>query len=1624
MKSGNKKQQRVTSLETECCTWISSRFENYLTDLERNQIAGSASEPIDFLILGSGYGAAVAAQKLARNYPDNTRKVVLFERGDEYLPGSFPEAIADLPGHLRISPVAKTQVVGNKHGLFDMRIGNQLNCLIANGLGGGSLINAGVMRRPPAHAYETEWPDAITQTVLEPYLTRSEVLLGSHTRDTTTDSNVPVTVNLDTDTESHSKTRLLQQSVNRLRAGNPNSTFAFEPAAITVAVNDGENQSGVELSKCINCADCATGCNHNAKNSLDVNLLVEAYRDGATLITGVTALKLVKHTLNNNKDNSTGNSTSDSTLWQVDCRFTDDRLFERDTGGTAGIRSVYAHNVLVCCGALGSTELLLNSQTDTLAFSHKLGHNFSGNGDLLAFYPTDHFKSSGIRPNSSARPHVPPAERHIGPTIGGVVSTTGTKDSGLQTLLIEEMAIPGTIRSFFEQPIELNRYIRGVLTNFQKRLTDDEKIHPLAVDNTGIYAAIGDDQSKGIVSLPQEGNLKNPQAQHDGIAQVSWSDFNTIEKLFNEQTRRINELFAEKPNRRGVLPNPMWRFFKRLQRLLTDENRLNTALSVHPLGGCRMADSVSQGVTDDKGRVFNPQTNQGVHDGLYVLDGAIVPRALSANPALTITALALRATEQLVDEQLFNLPDLHTSDTAIAPQLLSSNPSIDNSIATHGRRKLPSQRPRINKHENQLATNARSQSRFTLLERLGGEVTLKIKGVKHTVFLELTIRSAAKNLNEFSDADYRSNSEHEQFQVSANWSHKGFSSTLRIYPSRAAYDDAERRAMVQLPMLSDNDFGSSWQGDRSLFGALISNQSAREKILTEAALTVISLEGSVRVLHTKPYAFFRRAKTGVKNIIKLGFLVWQTRSFRLALATTQWRYLTYRLLPAQAIYRTDADSKTQALVDRLQHRIRKSIARGETLLIGEKCVYTDRPETIISQLSEVNIRKFPFFSRLESERLVLDPKLFAATAHPLIAIEKQTNLIDSFTDLASFSLFCFKRLLPIHAPAIAAAAADIFATSAATQTDELTAPADVKRTPGEIPGANRTLYLLEVPKTISSPDSNSKTSGRLNIHPSDDTSPVFIGLTRYQGKHHEQVNTTHQRAPILLIHGYIAGGNTFTHHSLEYPLAQTLIEDGYDVWVLDMRDSCRFYAQAQKIWTFEQVGLIDIRVAIDFVCKTSRQPAIEVLAHCIGSAKFSLAMLSDKASIQVFEYEAKQVRDWSVHDWEPRPRAPAGHADSTQYSESTWQRYTIDATHPAERIAKAVLSQVTPILSVSDGNLLRAYLLDNWLKFTPFSAYQLQYRRDNSGFALMAEKLLDAGLQMIPYAYDKSDKRLDATEFKEAMRIRRRMDLLYNKVFELKHTSDKTLHHLHELFGPVNLHTLLQGVHFARESQVTGHLGEGVSYRNNRILERMAEQWTFPTLCFIGADNNVFHADGFQAFKQAVDVNELTNFHVMTPINDYGHQDAFTGTKAHTEIHPLILAWLDNPISVPGDTQHRKNLNKKAQRKFISVTQQVSHNIQPIADGLALTLRKSDLPRGVSTVRLANRAHPQPAVFDYRYLQQSTYTDNFADISHDKASVYFLIKRNKANDLFTDSGRIAAIDIQVDALHFSSPVTE
>jgi cholesterol oxidase len=67
---------------------------------------------------------------------------------------------------------------------------------------------------------------------------------------------------------------------------------------------------------------------------------------------------------------------------------------------------------------------------------------------------------------------------------------------------------------------------------------------------------------------------------------------------------------------------------------------LDKATTAHILGGCPIGMTPDEGVVDPKGQAYG-------HEGLYVVDGSIIPANLGVNPSLTITAMAEHVMSQV-----------------------------------------------------------------------------------------------------------------------------------------------------------------------------------------------------------------------------------------------------------------------------------------------------------------------------------------------------------------------------------------------------------------------------------------------------------------------------------------------------------------------------------------------------------------------------------------------------------------------------------------------------------------------------------------------------------------------------------------------------------------------------------------------------------------------------------------------------------------------------------------------------------------------------------------------------------------------------------------------------------------
>ncbi len=112
----------------------------------------------DVIVVGSGYGGGVSASRLARA----GKSVCVLERGREVLTGEFPSRFPEMKNEMQVR--GKRIRTGPDTALFDVRLGEDMHVLVGCGLGGGSLVNAGVSLRPDARVFADEvWPGEIRQ---------------------------------------------------------------------------------------------------------------------------------------------------------------------------------------------------------------------------------------------------------------------------------------------------------------------------------------------------------------------------------------------------------------------------------------------------------------------------------------------------------------------------------------------------------------------------------------------------------------------------------------------------------------------------------------------------------------------------------------------------------------------------------------------------------------------------------------------------------------------------------------------------------------------------------------------------------------------------------------------------------------------------------------------------------------------------------------------------------------------------------------------------------------------------------------------------------------------------------------------------------------------------------------------------------------------------------------------------------------------------------------------------------------------------------------------------------------------------------------------------------------------
>jgi cholesterol oxidase len=532
----------------------------------------------DVVIIGSGYGGGIAASRLSRA----GKSVCVLERGAEKQPGDYPDNALSVLEEIQLDMPAGR--LGSDVALFDMRYNDTVNVVVGCGLGGTSLINAGICLRPdPAVFANGNWPTALrAESALAAYFDRAEAMLKP--------SPNPAAFLAST------KTRALQAGAAAVgkTAGAVSVLVNFQP------LPDDRNHVGVTQLPCIGCGDCVSGCNHRAKSTVIMNYLPDAKNHGAAIFTRMRARYV----------EPAGSS------WMVH-----GQIVGGDAGNTAF--QVKGGVVVLAAGTLGSSELLLRSRGKGLAISQQLGSRFSANGDMIGFAYNTARNINGIGLGSRKLGDKPP----IGPCSTMMVDWREGADPA-DGAVMEDGAIPGAVSAFLAPALATASAFLGTeasesLWNELKekaRAAESEFAGPYtgAIANTLFLLCMAYDDSQGRMFL-QDDRLR---VDWPGLGQQS--QFATA----SDKIRRIAQALGG-----TYVQDPVW-------SSLTG----HSMISGHPLGGCPMADDADRGVVNHKGQVFSGTTvGSNVHAGLYVMDGSVVPTALGVNPLFTISALAERS---------------------------------------------------------------------------------------------------------------------------------------------------------------------------------------------------------------------------------------------------------------------------------------------------------------------------------------------------------------------------------------------------------------------------------------------------------------------------------------------------------------------------------------------------------------------------------------------------------------------------------------------------------------------------------------------------------------------------------------------------------------------------------------------------------------------------------------------------------------------------------------------------------------------------------------------------------------------------------------------------------------------
>ncbi|KAG2683001.1 hypothetical protein I3760_10G011700 [Carya illinoinensis] len=299
----------------------------------------------DAVVVGSGYGGSVAACRMSMA----GIKVCLIEKGRRWEARDFPTDSLKIMAAVRMENHNLGVSFGPKDALFQVHEQNDSVAVVACGIGGGSLVNAGVMVPTPVRARRnTKWPNEWERDwdICEASAT---AMLGIQRVPVKFPAAKVLGELTDGDIEKSFETSM-KLSVN----------FALEEPV-------SNSMKSQKMDPCLACGNCLAGCPYNAKSSTDKNYLLSAIEAGCDVKTECQVHYVVKNPYQNFQECIISKKRR---RWHV-------YLNEIDY--------ITADFVVLSAGVFGTTEILFQSQMRGLKLSDSLGSGFSCNGNTVAY---------------------------------------------------------------------------------------------------------------------------------------------------------------------------------------------------------------------------------------------------------------------------------------------------------------------------------------------------------------------------------------------------------------------------------------------------------------------------------------------------------------------------------------------------------------------------------------------------------------------------------------------------------------------------------------------------------------------------------------------------------------------------------------------------------------------------------------------------------------------------------------------------------------------------------------------------------------------------------------------------------------------------------------------------------------------------------------------------------------------------------------------------------------------------------------------------------------------------------------------------------------------------------------